>query len=209
MEGADGAVLQGASTPRGGKKERTRAKLLKAAEEVFGMRGFSDASIVEITQRAGVALGTFYVYFPSKTAIFNYIVETSVGELRDRLRETLEKPESRTELERGVLRAFVQWAAAHPYAYRAARQAEYVDGTRVQEWYGRFVAGYATRLEKAMADGELVRTDPDVLAWSLIGMADLMATHWISWNDGETTIPAGQLDAFLDIAMRVLGTPPS
>ena len=50
-------------TPRG---ERTLRKILDAAEEEFGERGFAESSIVGITQRAGVALGTFYTYFDSK-----------------------------------------------------------------------------------------------------------------------------------------------
>ena len=59
-------------TPRGA---RTRQELLDAAEQVFGKRGFEKASIQEITRQAGVALGTFYVYFPHKEAIFIELVD--------------------------------------------------------------------------------------------------------------------------------------
>src|SRR6476660_10221277 len=58
-------------TPRG---ERTLRKILDAAREEFGERGFSDSSIVGITQRAGVALGTFYTYFDSKEELFQALV---------------------------------------------------------------------------------------------------------------------------------------
>ena len=54
------AAAKAPRTPRG---ERTLRKILDAAREEFGERGFSDSSIVGITQRAGVALGTFYTYF--------------------------------------------------------------------------------------------------------------------------------------------------
>lgn len=186
------------------KKERTRSRLIDAAEEVFGMRGFNDASIVEITQRAGVALGTFYVYFPSKTSIFNYIVETRIADLRDHLRAAQDKAFTQSDLERAILRAFMEWAAAHPNAFRAARQADYVEGTRLRDWYTMFVEDYANRLSRAMDAGALARANPEVLAWSVIGMADLLATHWVAWaNPGE--IPEDQLEAFLDIALRTLG----
>jgi AcrR family transcriptional regulator len=191
---------------RSGKKERTRARLLEAAEYVFGLRGFNDASIVEITQRAGVALGTFYVYFPSKTSIFNYIVENSIADLRDRLRSAREETNAPAAQQRAILRGFMEWAVEHPNAYRAARQADYVEGASLREWYAMFVADYATGLGRAMDAGTVARTNPEVLAWSLIGMADLLATHWITWTTTESTgIPADQLDAFLDIAMRTLG----
>ena len=50
-------------TPRTARGERTLRKILDGARQEFGERGFSDSSIVGITQRAGVALGTFYTYF--------------------------------------------------------------------------------------------------------------------------------------------------
>ena len=46
--------------------ERTRRRLLEAAESVFAELGYHDASIVKITEAAGVGQGTFYLYFASK-----------------------------------------------------------------------------------------------------------------------------------------------
>jgi len=43
---------------------------LDIAEEVFGEKGYFNASIVDITQKPKVAQGTFYNYFPSKQSIF-------------------------------------------------------------------------------------------------------------------------------------------
>ena len=54
------------SLPATSRGQRTRNKLLDAAEQVFGEQGYEKASIVEITRTAGVAQGTFYVYFESK-----------------------------------------------------------------------------------------------------------------------------------------------
>ena len=39
--------------------ERTRQKLLEAAERIFAELGYHDASIVKITEAAGVGHGTF------------------------------------------------------------------------------------------------------------------------------------------------------
>ena len=48
----------------------TRRRLLDAAEAVFGELGFPEASVVKVADAAGVATGTFYLYFDSKRAIF-------------------------------------------------------------------------------------------------------------------------------------------
>ncbi|MGO1342428.1 MAG: TetR/AcrR family transcriptional regulator, partial [Cellulosimicrobium funkei] len=51
--------------PRTARGNRTRAKILAAAEQVFAEVGYHDASIVKITESAGVGQGTFYLYFES------------------------------------------------------------------------------------------------------------------------------------------------
>ena len=48
----------------------TRRRLLEAAERVFSELGYHEASIVKITEAAGVAQGTFYLYFAGKQEIF-------------------------------------------------------------------------------------------------------------------------------------------
>ncbi len=67
-------------TPRG---ERTLRKILDAAQAEFGEHGFADTSIVGITQRAGVALGTFYTYFDSKEVVFAAVVRDMSAQVRD------------------------------------------------------------------------------------------------------------------------------
>lgn len=44
------------AAPRTARGTRTRAKLLEAAEAVFASMGYHDASIVKITEQAGVGL---------------------------------------------------------------------------------------------------------------------------------------------------------
>ncbi|MBT8432726.1 MAG: TetR/AcrR family transcriptional regulator, partial [Altererythrobacter sp.] len=61
-------------TPRTERGRKTLRKLLDAAADEFGERGFHEASISSITRRAGVALGSFYTYFDSKEALFQALV---------------------------------------------------------------------------------------------------------------------------------------
>lgn len=47
-------------------KARTRAKLLRAATQVFAKRGFNQATVEEIAERAGFTRGAFYANFADK-----------------------------------------------------------------------------------------------------------------------------------------------
>src|SRR5215212_11457876 len=60
--------------PRTARGEKTMRKILDAALAEFGEKGFSESSVVSITSRAKVALGTFYTYFDSKEALFAALV---------------------------------------------------------------------------------------------------------------------------------------
>ena len=64
--GADGRQLRAA-------RQRTerRRQILDAALRLFAARGYPATGISDIVEAASVARGTFYLYFPSKRAVFD------------------------------------------------------------------------------------------------------------------------------------------
>src|SRR5689334_12008838 len=72
-----------AKTPRTARGRKTQRALLDAAAAEFGDKGFHDSSIVSITARAGIALGSFYTYFESKEALFRALVRDMSERVRD------------------------------------------------------------------------------------------------------------------------------
>jgi AcrR family transcriptional regulator len=54
-------------------QELSRAHLLDAAEEIFGRRGFAAATLKEIAELAGFAVGSVYLFFPSKEELFRAV----------------------------------------------------------------------------------------------------------------------------------------
>lgn len=63
------------------KKENKRKDLLNAAFELFTTKGFHDTSIADIVGRAGIAKGTFYLYFKDKNEIRNRLISTKATQL--------------------------------------------------------------------------------------------------------------------------------
>lgn len=59
-------------------REQRRAQILAVATEVFAEKGYHDARIDDIVVRAGIARGTFYLYFNDKRAIFEELVDRFV-----------------------------------------------------------------------------------------------------------------------------------
>lgn len=184
--------------------ERTRRKLLEAAERIFAELGYHDASIVKITEAAGVGQGTFYLYFASKKEIFDELVLDLNARVRHAM--TAAAAEGRTRAERELLGfgAFFRFTAEHPALYRIIRQAEFVSPETLVTHYERLTGGYVAGLSAAMDAGEVERGDPEVLAWSLMGIGELVGMRWILWN-GEREMPEGVFDELARIIVRTLG----
>ena len=58
---------------------RSRSLLLDAAETLFAENGFSQTTVEEITEQANYSKGSFYTYFPSKTAILLAIIDEKLS----------------------------------------------------------------------------------------------------------------------------------
>src|SRR6266568_8396987 len=85
-----------------------RETILRAATEVFIERGFSDARLTDIAQRASVVTSTLYLYFRSKEEMVSAIAQENRQILLDRLEPVL--AHLRTEED---LAQFVEIVLAH------------------------------------------------------------------------------------------------
>ena len=164
----------------------TRRRLLDAAERVFGELGYPEASIVKITEAAGTAQGTFYLYFDSKKAIFDELVRDLNQRVRHAMKEASEQGETRLEAERLGFQAFFRFTADHPALYRIIRQAEFVSPEMLHYHYDRLSAGYIEALRQASASGQIAAdVDPEVTAWAMMGLGELIGLRWILWGGND------------------------
>lgn len=163
--------------------QRTRQSLLDAAERVFGELGFHNAGIVEITQKAKVALGTFYLYFPDKRAIFRDLVQTLNERLRATIRDRVAGLDDRLEVEVAGFETFFHFVREHRDLYRVVLQAETVDED-IYRWHYRTLAdGYVRGLKAAQAKGQVrADMDPETLAYALMGMAESLGMRSVLWD---------------------------
>jgi AcrR family transcriptional regulator len=194
--GADGRAL----TKRGAE---TRARLLQAAEAVFAELGYHDASIVKITEAAGIAQGTFYLYFASKKDVFDELVRDLNRRVRHAMKEASSQGLTRLEAERLGFEAYFRFTGEHPALYRIIRQAEFVSPEMLHFHYDRLSAGYVDGLRAAARRGEIGAIDPEVTAWAMMGMGELIGMRWILWSE-RTEVPQAVLDEIGRIVACVL-----
>ena len=73
------------------KQERER-RIVKAAERLFARKGYAEVAMEDVAARAGLAVGTIYNYFPSKSALLLAIVRSETESLLARGRKILDEP---------------------------------------------------------------------------------------------------------------------
>jgi AcrR family transcriptional regulator len=196
--------------------EATRRRILDAAEDVFGELGYYEASVSEITRRAGVAQGTFYIYFHSKRETFVELIEDIGARLRAATSAAIQDAPDRIAAERRGFAAFFRFVHAHRRIYRIVEDAGRVAPEAAREYYRRISVGYEHGLRAAMQAGQIGETNEEAIGYALMGIGHFLALRWIIWptegeampsNDGQISdpvIPAAVFDAVLDFIARGL-----
>jgi len=173
--------------PKTRRGRETREKLLQAAEVEFGERGFADASIASITQRAGVALGTFYVYFESKEEIFRALVSYMGDLTRQWVSERVAESPDRLTAERRGVEAFIDFVRSHRNLYRIVSMAQFVAEDAFREYYTVFADAYRQNLKRAAKDKEIRDGDCEVWGWALIGMTVFLGMRFADWDEERSS----------------------
>ena len=180
---------------------------MDAAIWVFARKGYQQASITDIIERAGVARGTFYLYFQGKQQVVLAIVEDFYGRVKGAF-EALDDAAlaARGEGPRAVLKAsFKQWLeffAAHRDVTRVVlREAATVDprfeagfGELRQYALARFAARFRTFQELGLANRSI---DPQMAAHFQLGMFDELLNAFVLRSESaDLDSVAGQLADF-------------
>ena len=169
--------------PQTAKGRATRQAILDAAQDVFGELGFAEASISEITRRAGVAQGTFYLYFPDKRSAFVELVHQLNHDVRFAIREAITGLDDRIEMERVGFQTFFEFMSDHKALNRIVRESEFVSPETYQWHYATFFDRYVQRLEDAQAKRQITdEISAGSMAWLLLGIAEFLGAHYVVWE---------------------------
>ena len=157
--------------PRTERGRRTQRALLDAAAAEFGEKGFHESSVVSITTRAGMALGSFYTYFESKEALFRALVRDLSERVKDEVAPVVAASGLGTIAgEEPALATFLSFVREHKELYRIIDEAEFVAN---DEWRDHYLGGAARilqRLRLAEAAGDTSIAIDEVHAWAIMGM---------------------------------------
>ncbi|KNB52712.1 TetR/AcrR family transcriptional regulator [Streptomyces caatingaensis] len=173
------------------RRGNTRRKLFEAAVTLIAEQGFSSTTVDEIAERAGVAKGTVYYNFASKTVLFEELLRDGIELLTVALQqaadETAARGGRRVDALDAMVRAGLEFIARHPaltqlYVAELWRTNRAWQPTLTQV-RRKALAVIESVLRQAVAEDE-VSTEIDVplTASALFGMVLVTALDWQSFQ---------------------------
>ena len=172
-------------------------KLIEAAEELFTTKGFYQTSISDLCNRAGTAVGTFYIYFKTKTDIYSYMMNSYEDEIKSRLATAIRDCPTRYEKEREGIRCFIKYAVEKPNVYNVIWGSLSVDKQLFTNYYESFARSYTHALSHD-AD-EINTSDMTTVAYVLMGISTFLGLRAMFENMSEEDI-----DKLVDEALTTI-----
>jgi AcrR family transcriptional regulator len=191
--------------PRVVDRATRRAELVSAAARVFAERGVSATSVADIVHAAGVAQGTFYLYFSSKNDVILAVVDGVAEQMLTAFSSILQTPGG-APAER--LRALGRRFAALRQEQSLTDVAEFIHRPENLSLHDRFAEQFLPRLvplleeliSDGVADGSFDVPDVTGAAWFILGGLRSIELAGTAMSD----LPAA-LDGAILLALRVLG----
>ena len=188
-------------------KQERRRQILASAKAVFAEAGYHGASIHAIIEKAPIARGTFYLYFTSKAAVFDSILDQAMGELGGKLRrievEDPAAPPPQVQLREQVVATLEYVISDRPLAILllSAGHTPDAEATERLDQFFAEVRGLITAALKTGMEIGLVRPcKPDLVAAAMLGMIRGVIEQMIHQTDAPTANEV--VDEMLLVALR-------
>jgi AcrR family transcriptional regulator len=163
-------------------RDERRAQLIAAARDVFAEKGYHEATVDDITRKAGVAKGTFYLYFDEKREIYHELVRTFLQHITDIGRSVAREVKTpkdffaRTEQATNeLLRVFIDHFPLARLAYRESMGINPELDRMLRQFYRDLAKVEAENIRLGIELGLFRQVDPLVTAYAHIGMVERVA----------------------------------
>jgi AcrR family transcriptional regulator len=180
-----------------------RKKILEAAATVFSQKGFHQATMDEIAKGAGVAKGTLYNNFASKSKLFAATVtegmEEIIGEVEKEFASELPFKEHFRKLIRSNFLSYLKYRDLSTIVFNELTSGV---GNEVLEEIGKVRLRYIDFISKLLSEGQrrgyLKAVDERLAAVGIIGFLDSLCNYYLKSH--------GQLEqeVFIDTMFTVL-----
>jgi TetR/AcrR family fatty acid metabolism transcriptional regulator len=196
-------------------REARRQAILRAARQVFAVKGYDPATLEAVAREAGLAKGTIYLYFRDKEDLYFHTVLHMLDSLQASIREQAERPAGALERMRGLALGQCSFFAQHrddlqllaPFSNPGLARLH----KRLISVMKELLAGHyqfvIALVEEGQRSGELRRDlESRHIALAFIGMVNQAAQSLVRFAPGgpQASEPQALPERMADTIMRIL-----
>lgn len=170
--------------------------------KLFSTQGYFNTTIVNITSEAGVAAGTFYLYFPNKLVLYKYILMEFQHDIRKEIASKVANVEGRFNKEKEGIKTFIKYAINNPHSYNIIWESLYIDKELFIAYYDGFAKRYEIGLKKSIEEKEMYDVDTELVSYILMGISNFVGLK-VLLNLGSNN---EDVDKVVDTVMEILKT---
>ncbi len=170
-------------------REQRRTQILERALSVFATKGYHGASVTDVVKAAGVARGTFYLYFDSKEAVFLDLLDELLATLRASVggmdvSDSTPMEDQLHGIVVRILRATESNRALTRIIFREAVGLDAAVDQKLREFHDGLHAWLMAALLLGKGLGLVRECDQDVVATCIIGMVRESIHRYVVRDDG-------------------------
>ncbi|GAA0437628.1 TetR family transcriptional regulator [Lentibacillus halophilus] len=188
--------------------DNKKEKIIQSAIDVFREKGLEKTKVSDIVHGAGIAQGTFYLYFSSKLSVMLSIAEVMTEKILEEIKEHVHEASPLSFKLEQVLDIVFELTREHrdifALTYAGLASVEYR-----QEWEAIYESYYdwlSGELEKAKAEGVIRESlNPKRTAEILIGLIEDAAEQTYMYTRQDERTAALKKEDVLDFAKHALG----
>lgn len=184
---------------------KTFNEIINSAKKLFAVKGYSNTSINEIIETAGIATGTFYQYFDDKYAVYEFLLFQYQKEIRRSIGKAISGYKTRYDLELYGLIDFIKFICNDRLAFKIIWESMFIDVELFREYYKGFASNYVNQLQKSVLKGE-VRDDIDLetAAYALMGISNFVGLQAIFLSNDDVCLSNDKIEKLAREAMKLI-----
>ena len=190
------------------KKDAKRTAMMQASVSVFAEKGYHAATIRDIVQEAGVAVGTFYFYFPDKETLFVHLYEETSQFLLQTIQQGIQSRVTLPQQVSAGLQAYLNIAVFEPAIVHLLLVGGVGAVPSLASSRAKFreslLRSWQRPLDAALEQAQIVPQNTQRTAAALIGAFDEVVLNLLDNRDPELEASSVMQD-LVDFALRASG----
>ena len=177
-----------------------RDQIFAAAAKVVGEHGYAAASITRITEEAGMAQGTFYLYFSSRQSLFDELLPHVGKDMLHFVGTRVAGAQDILEMEERGFRAFFEFLGPNPGFFRILNEAEVAAPKAHEEHFRRTVTHFVQALEAALRAGQIrnfKRSEIETLVYVMMAARSYLYMRYVKGQGAGARLPEKVIKTYM------------